>query len=141
MSSSPKTQPTGASVAGFIDAVPDPQRQADCRQVGLMMQTAAGEPPVMWGTAIVGFGRYRSSSGDWPIIGFSPRKQELVLYLMDGLDDQARLLQRLGRHRTGKSCLYLKRLADVDLSVLDEIIHAAVAAMADRRLPARATPD
>lgn len=134
MSSSPKTQPTTASVAAFIDAVPDPRRQADAREVGLMMQTATGEPPVMWGTSIVGFGRYQSSSGPWPVIGFSPRKAELVLYIMAGFDGVADLVARLGKAKTARSCLYIKRLADVDGAVLQQIIQAGVAAMEPKRI-------
>ena len=134
MSSSPKTQPTTASVADFISAVPDPQRQADARVVGLMMQTATGEPPVMWGTSIVGFGRYQSASGPWPVIAFSPRKAELVLYIMPGFDGLADLVARLGKAKTARSCLYIKRLSDVDTAVLQELVQAAVAAMDAQRI-------
>lgn len=134
MSSSPKTQPTTASVADFIDAVPDPRRQADARVVGLMMQTATGEPPVIWGTNIVGFGRYQSPTGPWPVIAFSPRKAELVVYVMPGFARYGELLARLGKVRTGQSCLYIKRLSDVDTAVLQELVQAAVAAMDDRRI-------
>lgn len=139
MSAEPKTRPTGASVAAFIDAVPDERRRADCREVGLMMQTVTGEPPQMWGAAIVGFGRYRQRTAngredDWPVIAFSPRKNDLVLYLMPGFEQQQDLLARLGRHRTGKVCLYLKRLSDVDPGVLRQLVDASVAGMADRRI-------
>lgn len=134
MSSGPKTQPTTASVAAFIDAVGDPRRQADARQVGLMMQTATGEPPVMWGTSIVGFGRYQSATGPWPLIAFSPRKAELVLYIMPGFDGMANLLARLGAARTARSCLYIKRLADVDTAALQQVIQAGVAAMEPKRM-------
>ena len=138
-SSAPKTRPTGASVAAFIDAVPDERRRADCREVGLMMQTASGAPSEMWGPSIVGFGRYRllyanGREDDWPVIAFSPRKQDLVLYLMPGFEERRDLLARLGRHRTGKVCLYLKRLSDVDPAVLRELVDASVAGMAGRRI-------
>ena len=138
-SSAPKTRPTGASVAAFIDAVPDERRRADCREVGLMMQTASGAPPEMWGPSIVGFGRYRllyanGREDDWPVIAFSPRQQDLVLYLMPGFEERQDLLARLGRHRTGKVCLYLKRLSDVDPAVLRELVDASVAGMAGRRI-------
>ena len=135
----PKTRPTGASVAAFIDAVADERRRVDCREVGLMMQTATVEPPAMWGDAIVGFGRYRQAyangrEDEWPLIAFSPRRQDLVLYLMPGFERQQELLARLGRHKTGKVCLYLKRLADIDLDVLRRLIDLSVAGMADRRV-------
>ena len=134
MSSSPKTQPTTASVADFIDAVPDPTRQADARVVGLMMQTATGAPPVIWGSNIVGFGRYQATSGAWPVIAFSPRKTELVLYVMPGFSRYEALLARLGKCRTGASCLYIKRLSDVDTTVLQELVQSAVAAMEPKRI-------
>lgn len=139
-----KTQPTDASVEAFLAAIPDPTRRDDCRRVAAMMQAAAGAPPVMWGASIVGFGRYRYTyasgrSGDWPIIGFSPRKNDLTLYLMPGFEQHADRLAKLGKHKTGKSCLYLKKLADVDLAVLEELIAWSVQAMAPERtdLPAR----
>jgi len=133
-----KTQPTKASVAAFLAAIPDEQRRKDCKAVAKLMQEVTGAKPVLWGTSIVGFGtyRYRSASGregDWPVTGFSPRKNDLTLYIMPGFDRYADLLARLGKHRTGKSCLYLKRLADVDLAVLKEIIGTSVGAMAKKR--------
>jgi hypothetical protein len=104
-----------------------------------LMREATGADPVMWGTSIVGFGRYRyrynsGREGEWPIIGFSPRKNDLTLYLMDGFAGRDELLERLGKHKTGKSCLYLKRLSQVDLAVLRELIFQSVRAMADRRV-------
>jgi hypothetical protein len=134
-----KTQPTAASVTAFIAAVPDAQRRADCQTVLKLMQQATGARPVMWGTAIVGFGAYRSTyasgrAGDWPVIAFAPRKNDLTLYLMPGYDQQQDLLARLGRHKTAKSCLYLKKLADVDLAVLTELIARSVTAMAPQRI-------
>jgi Domain of unknown function (DU1801) len=136
--SEPKTRPTGASVAEFIAAVPDAARQADCNALIKLMQRATGNKPVMWGAGIVGFGSYgvRYANGsvmDWPLVGFSPRKNDLTLYLMHGFAEQADLLARLGRHKTGKSCLYLKRLSDADPAVLAELIDRSVAALADRR--------
>jgi hypothetical protein len=141
-----KTQPTKASVAAFIAAVPDAQRREDCKAVARLMQDATGARPVLWGTNIVGFGTYRyryasGREGEWPVVAFSPRKSDLTLYIMPGFDCFADLLARLGPHRTGKACLYLKRLADVDLAVLRQLIEAGVAAMAPRRVdrPAAAT--
>ncbi len=138
-SSSPKTLPTGASVADFLAAVPDAVRRADCLALQQMMQAATQEPAVMWGTAIVGFGRYcyvyaSGQSGDWPIVAYSPRKGDLSVYLMPGFEGRSDLLQRLGPHKTGKTCLYLKRLAGLDLAVLQQLIDDAVAAMAPQRI-------
>ena len=134
-----KTQPTKASVAAFLAAIPDEERRRDCKLVAKIMREATGAKPVLWGTNIVGFGTYRyryasGREGDWPVTAFSPRKNDLTLYIMPGFDDNAGLLARLGRHKTGKSCLYLKRLADVDLAVLQEIIAKSVAAMAKKRV-------
>ena len=139
MSSTPITRPTRASVVAFIDQHTDPTRRADCHALAAMMQAATDEPAVMWGTAIVGFGarRLRYSSGqmlDWPLLGFSPRKNDLTLYLVAEFEGRAGLLQRLGRHKTGKVCLYLKRLADVDMGVLDELIRGSLAASAHERV-------
>ena len=139
MSSTPKTRPTDASVATFIGQQADPTRRADCHAVAALMQAATGEPAVMWGDAIVGFGAYRVrySSGqmlDWPLLGFSPRKNDLTLYLAAEFEGRAALLEKLGRHKTGKVCLYLKRLADVDAGVLNELILASLAAMAGQRV-------
>lgn len=134
-----KTQATAASVDAFLDAIADPQRRDDCRRVRAMMEAAAGAPAVMWGPSIVGFGRYRyqyasGREGEWPVIGFSPRKNDLTLYLMPGFEQQTALVAKLGKHKTGKSCLYLKRLADVDLAVLEELVTRSVAAMAPQRV-------
>ena len=136
--SEPKTRPTGASVDAFQDRIADERRREDCRTVAAWMEQASQAPAEMWGDSIVGFGRYlvRYANGrefDWPMIGFSPRKQDLVLYLMDSFDGAQALLARLGPHRSGKSCLYLKRLSDADPRVLRALIDGTVSAMADRR--------
>jgi hypothetical protein len=138
-SSSPKTVPTGASVDAFLDQQADPARRADCQALRRMMEAATGQPAVMWGDAIVGFGTWRyayasGATGDWPVLGFSPRKNDLTVYLMPGFEALQPLLDRLGKHKTGKVCLYLKRLADVDTAVLQQLMAASVAAMADRRV-------
>ncbi|MGI8561403.1 MAG: DUF1801 domain-containing protein [Luteimonas sp.] len=135
--SEPKTKPGKQSVAAFIKAVPDPQKRADSKTVLEMMRESTGCEPVLWGDSIVGFDRYRykyesGREGEWPIVGFAPRKQALVLYIMPGFADCEDLLGKLGKHTTGKSCLYIKRLADVDLDVLDALIRASVAAMRER---------
>ena len=119
-----KTRPTSVSVDDFLDAVPDPHRRADGRKLRALMERLSGEPAMMWGPSIVGFGschyRYESGrEGDMARIGFSPRASELVLYLTCGFPRHQALLDRLGKHRHGKSCLYIKRLADVDEEVLE----------------------
>lgn len=134
-----KTQPTDEPVADFLARVADPGRRADCDAVLAMMRRATGVEPVMWGTGIVGFGRYRYTyasgrSGDWPVIGFSPRKNDLTLYLMPGFEGKAELLARLGKHKTGASCLYLKRLSDVDLPTLEQLVNDSVQGMAAKRI-------
>lgn len=126
-----KTRPTDASVARFLDGVPDAAMRDDCRALVAMMEKASGEPPRMWGSSIVGFGSYHykydsGREGDWFLTGFAPRKQDLTLYIMPGFERYGELLGRLGRHKTGKSCLYIKRLADVDLDVLEELVTRSV---------------
>lgn len=128
----PRTRPTGASVEAFLAAVPDERRRADGRVVLELMRRVTGEAPKMWGPSIIGFGAYRlpyadGSSAEWPVAAFSPRKQDLTLYLLPDFQRRAELMARLGKHRTGKSCLYLKRLSDVDLGVLEELVAASIA--------------
>ncbi len=129
-----KTQRTKASVDAFLQAVTDEAKRRDCITVAAMMKEITGAEPAMWGDAIVGFGAYHYTyasgrSGDWPLVGFSPRKQNLVLYLMPGFEEQRDLLKRLGKHKTGKACLYINRLSDVDVAVLRELIARSVDAM------------
>jgi hypothetical protein len=126
-----KTKKTGQSVAKFLSAVTDDQRRRDCRIVSKMMREATGTKPQMWGASIVGFGSYHykyasGREGDWLVTGFSPRKRDLTLYIMAGFARYPALLRKLGKHRTGKSCLYIKKLADVDLEVLRELIERSV---------------
>lgn len=133
-----KTRPTAVTLDEFLTISVDPTRHADCRAIASMMQAATGEAPVMWGN-IVGFGRrqYQYTSGrtgDWPVTAFAPRKTDLTLYIMPGFDRLDALLAELGKHKTGKACLYIKRLADVDVNVLKVIIDASVAAVASRRI-------
>jgi hypothetical protein len=124
--------PTGTDVDAFLANVPDEQRRADARQMCTLMRDVTGEPPAMWGGGIVGFGRYHyryasGREGDAPLTGFAPRKQHLVLYLIGGFEDRHQAtLTRLGPHTTGKGCLYLKRLADVDQDALRELIDSSV---------------
>jgi hypothetical protein len=134
-----KTLPGAGDVAAFLDALEDPAQRADSAELVAMLEAATGCEPVLWGGAIVGFGQYhyRYDSGHGgvaPRIGFSPRKRELVLYLAPGFEARDALLARLGRHRTGKACLYVKRLADVDRGVLEALVVASVAEM-QRRYP------
>ncbi|RME64427.1 MAG: DUF1801 domain-containing protein [Caldilineae bacterium] len=129
-----KTKPTGADVAAYLNRVADERKRADCFHVLELMQEITGEKPEMWGDSIVGFGRYRyryasGRQAEWMLTGFAPRKQALTLYIMSGFDAYDDLLNRLGKFKTGKSCLYIKRLADVDLDVLRELIRQSVAHM------------
>ena len=126
-----KTTPTQASVDAFIEAVEDEQKRTDSRAIAAMMSAATGAPAQMWGTSIVGFGRYHyryasGREGDFMIAGFSPRKRALTLYIMAGFSEYEALLAQLGKHTIGKSCLYIKRLADVDQAVLREIVERSV---------------
>jgi hypothetical protein len=126
-----KTKPTAVSVDDFLAAVPDPQRRADGKALREMFERISGEAAAMWGPSIVGFGayhyRYQSGrEGDACRIGFSPRAKELVLYIGATDPDVADLLPRLGKHKTGKGCLYLKRLDDVDQAVLEAMISAGM---------------
>ena len=127
MASEPKTRPTDVPVEDFIAAVDNPTRRADALVVRDMLAEVTGEQPVMWGPSIIGYGSYRGPTGDWPIVGFSPRKANLVLYVL-GFEGQDELLSKLGKHKTGNSCLYINRLSDVDTGVLREIGERSVAA-------------
>jgi hypothetical protein len=129
-----KTARTNESADAFIDAIEDEPRREDCRTLLRLMKTVTGEKPAMWGPSIVGFGsyhyRYESGrEGDWFLTGFSPRKRSLTLYIMAGFDRYDALLAKLGRHSTGKSCLYVKRLSDIDLDVLTELVAASLGHM------------
>lgn len=126
MASEPKTRPTDVRPADFVAAVEDPRRRADAEVVMTMLAEASGEHPVMWGPSIVGFGSYRGPTGDWPVAGFSPRKANLVVYLATDYETREDLLSRLGKHKTGKSCLYLNRLSDVDLGVLRQLVDDSI---------------
>lgn len=126
-----KTVPTEASVPEFLAAIPDARRRADAEVVCTLMSKITGAPPVLWGTSIVGFGERNLTATNgkqstWMEVGFSPRKTATVLYLMDGYEQRGDQLARLGPHTTGKACLYLKKLSEVDLDVLAELITASV---------------
>lgn len=131
MAAENKTKATDASVEKFIKTVTDKQKQADCRTIIDLMQTAAKAPPKMWGSAIVGFGerhlKYESGREmDWMVIGFSPRKANITLYIPGGLDNEADLLEKLGKHSTGKGCVYINKLSDVDLPTLKKIVQRSI---------------
>jgi hypothetical protein len=133
----PKTRPTDADVAAHLDSLPDPRQRSEAQALARLMARVSGEPPVLWGSNIVGFGSYRVDYGngrsyDWPLTGFAARAKELTLYLMDGFAQRADDLAALGRHRIGKSCLYLRSLAEVDLAVLEAMLQDSVRAMRSR---------
>ncbi len=128
-----KTRVNDQSVTAFLDKVSDDQRRKDCYTVVEMMKKATGAEPKMWGDSIVGFGsyHYKYASGreaDWLLTGFSPRKQNLTLYFMTGFEDYQDILRRLGKFTTGKGCLYIKKLGDVNLELLQELITQSVQA-------------
>lgn len=131
MSNAPKTQPTAKDPKEFIETVPDPLQRADSLKLLQMMQKVAGEKPVMWGPTMIGFGKFSyeyasGHKGDWFRIGFSPRKASLTLYLtVYGFGDYDDLLAKLGKYTTSKACLYIKRLSDVDLEVLEQLMRRA----------------
>lgn len=132
-----KTQPTEQSVDEFLDGVEHPTRREDGRKLMEMMREVTGEEPELWGPSIVGFGRYHyvydsGREGDWFLTGFSPRKSSLSLYVMSGATRHDELLAKLGKHKTGKACLYVNKLDDVDLVVLRELIDESVRHMRAR---------
>jgi Domain of unknown function (DU1801) len=125
-----KTKLNDASVETFLASVDESRRQ-DCAVVLALMQKVTKSPPKMWGTSIIGFGTYTykyesGREGDWPLVSFSPRKQNLTLYIMAGFVEYEGLMKILGKHTTGKSCLYIKQLSDVDLKVLEKLVKASV---------------
>ncbi len=125
-----KTRPTDQSVAAFLDAIPDAGRRQDALAIRDMMREVTGAEPRMWGGSIVGFGDYHykyasGREGDWFRVGFSPRKQNLTLYLTYGYEQHADVLARLGKYKTGKACLYINRLRDVDMAALRELVERA----------------
>lgn len=129
-----KTQKNQASVAEFIEAQASETTRDDCRRLVAIMEEIAGAPATMWGGSIVGFGHYHyryasGREGDWFLVGFSPRKQNLTLYIMAGFDAYESLLAQLGKHKTGKSCLYIKKLDDLHEPTLRELIRQSVASL------------
>lgn len=134
-----KTKPTDNSVKDFLNQIPDPERRQDCFAVATIMEEMTGDKPKMWGPSIVGFGSYHykyasGREGDWPVTGFSPRKKDLTLYIMMGFEKHDELMKQLGKHSTGKSCLYIKRLSDIHVPTLKKLIKASVKQLHDYRM-------
>jgi Domain of unknown function (DU1801) len=132
-----KTQQTDASVSTFLDAVADERQREDARAIAAMLHRISGEAPRLWGPSIIGFGSYHyrydsGREGDMCQIGFSPRKGQTVVYIVDGFAGRDDLLARLGKHKTGKACLYIKRLSDVDMNVLEELCVRSLAYMGEK---------
>ncbi len=130
----PKTVPHDGDIEAFLEAVTNEQRRKDSRQIMAIMEKIVGEPAVMWGPSIIGFGSYRykyasGREGDWPLTGLSPRKQALSLYIMAGFTQYDELLAQLGKFKTGKSCLYISKLEDVHLPTLKKLIKQSVVHM------------
>lgn len=126
-----KTKLNDGDVQAFLNKVENEQRRQDCFDILALMQQVSGAEPKMWGDSIVGFGSYHykyasGREGDWFLTGFSPCKQTITLYIMAGFDEYNELLNRLGKHSTGKSCLYIKKLEDIDRSVLKELVKRSV---------------
>jgi hypothetical protein len=134
-----KTKETTESVSAFLDRIADEGRRNDCQAVADIMQSVTKEEPRMWGTSIVGFGHYHykgksGREGEWMITGFSPRKGDLTLYIMGGFDKFPDLMPKLGKYKTGGSCLYIRKLADVDMKVLRKLVAKSVKLMAPTRV-------
>ncbi len=132
-----KTKPHNASVPAFLKAVENERRRRDALTVNELMKRITGEKPTMWGPTMVGFGNYHykydsGHEGDYFLTGFSPRKANLVLYIMPGYGQFDDIMARLGKHKTGKCCLYINKLDDIDLDVLEELIEKSVAWMRNK---------
>lgn len=126
-----KTQPTENDVEEFLNAIDDKHKREDSFKILDIMKNITGEEPKMWGSSIIGFGQYHyqyesGREGDWFLTGFSPRKQNFSLYIMAGFDNYDDLMSRMGKYKTGKSCLYIKRLEQIDLDILKELIKESV---------------
>jgi hypothetical protein len=126
-----KTKPTTKSVPEFLEQIEDPKRKADCLTIAALMEKLSGSKPKMWGDSIVGFGDYHykyasGREGDWFLVGFSPRKQNLTLYIMGYLEFYTDVLEGLGKFKHGKGCLYIKNLEDIDMDVLETLIFTSI---------------
>ncbi len=129
MASTPKTGPTDASVEAFLSAIADPRRRSDAHAVAALMSEITGEPAVLWGLSIIGFGNDGGPKGGWPLISFSPRKAHMVIYVPGDFPERAQLIARLGKVKTGVGCVYISRLEDVDQTVLRDLCGRAVRAV------------
>ncbi len=133
-----KTKATKASVAAFIASVPDEAKRSDAKALLKIFKEATGFTPKLWGTSMIGYGKYHYKSerstqeGDWPLTAFSPRKQNLTIYIMPGFKKYGDIMKKLGKHTTSVGCLYIKKLADVDSEVLSKLIKRSVADMKKR---------
>lgn len=126
-----KTKATKQSVTEFLNKIPDGQRREDCFALAKIMEEVTGSKPQMWGPSIVGFGNYHykyesGREGDWLMTGFSPRKQDLTVYVMMGFEKHGALMKQLGKHRTSKSCLYIKRLSDIHVPTLKKLLKSSL---------------
>ncbi|HJP90311.1 MAG TPA: DUF1801 domain-containing protein [Pyrinomonadaceae bacterium] len=131
-----KTKATNESVEDFINRIPDEERRRDCFAIAGMMEEITGQKPKMWGASLVGFGSYHykyasGHEGEWPITAFSPRKKDLTLYIMMGFEKHQDLMKQLGKHSTGKACLYIKRLSDIHVPTLKKLIKTSVKQLQD----------
>ena len=129
-----KTRQTEASVEDYLDAIDDPRRRADCQAIAALMKNATKFEPRMWGPSIVGFGSYHykyatGHEGDACLAGFSSRKSEIVVYIAEEFESREELLRQLGKHRTGKVCVYIKRISDINLGVLEKLVAASMTAV------------
>ncbi|NNF15305.1 MAG: DUF1801 domain-containing protein [Gammaproteobacteria bacterium] len=134
-----KTKANKQSVAAFLNGVENDKRRSDAKKIARLMKTVTGYKPRMWGSSIVGYGQYHykydsGREGDFMRVGFSPRKQNLVLYIISGFKEHDSLMKKLGKHKTGKSCLYINKLEDIDLSVLEKLIRKSMVYM-DKKYP------
>ncbi len=132
-----KTQPTKARVGDFLDSVDNPKRRADAKKVLAMMRRVTGKRATMWGPSIVGFGKYHyryesGREGEFMLTGLSPRKQNLAVYIIPGFDEFETQMKKLGKYKTGRSCLYINKLEDVDEKVLEKLIDRSVKLMKKR---------
>ena len=135
--SAPKTTPNTRSVEDFINSVENEQKRGDSKELLRLLGEITQEPPIMWGESIVGFGKYHykyesGREGDWMLAGFSPRKQNLTIYMMGGFANQDKLISKLGKAKTSVGCLYVKKLSDIDLKVLSEMIELSVQTVKER---------
>ncbi|MCY2687049.1 DUF1801 domain-containing protein [Salinimicrobium sp. TH3] len=132
-----KTKQNEASVTDFLDQIENEQRQSDCREILKMFLEVTGEPAKMWGENMVGFGKYHykyksGHEGDWFLTGFSPRKQNLTIYIMTGFQEYNDILEKLGKYKTSSSCLYVKKLEDINKEILSKLIRRSVEDMRER---------